>query len=178
MAPYATPSELASYMQQDLDASTATLVLTLASAEFSRIADTQFTSTAVTYTTTGTRATNVVLPYRPVIAVSAVRISTVVVTGYTLIRNKLYRAAGFGASCTVPPDLLEVDLTHGYTSVPDDVKGAVLETAAQAYIIPVAAMVSESIDDYAARYVASGGGMQLTPSARELAEGYRGVFVA
>jgi len=181
MALYASPSELASYLQMDLDTATATLVLTVVSAQFSLAADTQFASTAVTYTTFGTWHTSIVLPFRPVIAVQAVRISGVTVTGYTLIRNVLYRPAGFGIGTqfyAVPPDAVQVDLTHGYTTVPDDVKAAVLDTAAQAYAVPVAAVTSESIDDYSIKFAASGGGVQLTSYAKDVAALYRGTLAA
>lgn len=180
MALYATPTELASYLQQDVDTSTATLVLTIASGQFSLAADTQFQSTAATYTAFGTWYTNIVLPFRPIIAVQAVRISGVTVTGYTLVRNVLYRAAGFGLGTqyyAAPPDSVQVDLTHGYTAVPDDVKAAVLDMAAQAYTVPVAALIQESIDDYAVRYT-NAGGAQLTPYAQSVAALYRGTLVA
>lgn len=178
MAQYATPSELASYLQQDLDASTANLVLTLASGQFSQAADTWWSAQAVTYTRVGTLATRITLPFHPVTAVSAVRLNTVVITGYTLIKNALYRSSGFGTPYADPPDKLEVDLTHGYTTVPDDVKAAVLDMAAQAYATPVSAVSSESIDDYAVRYSAGAGGVQLTPFAANLAEMYRGLLAA
>lgn len=178
MALYATATELASYLQQDLDTATATLVLTVASGQFSLSADTQFASTAVTYTALGTPYMTLRLPFRPVIAVQAVRISGVTVSGYTLIRNTLYRAAGFGTPLANPPDVVEVDLTHGYTSVPDDVKAAVLDMAAQAYTVPVGAVISEQVDDYAVRYANGSGGVQLTPFARDLAALYRGTLAA
>lgn len=178
MAQYATAVELAGKLQKDLDTYSANQVLTIASALFSREADTWFESTAVTWTTFGTPATRLDLPFRPVIAVSAVRINGVTVTGWTLIKHRLYRAQGFGTSYAVVPDEVEVDLTHGYITASDDVKGAVLETAAQAYDVPVGAVVSESIDDYAVRYATTGGGLQLTKSAAELAAGYRGPLMA
>jgi hypothetical protein len=177
MALYATASELASYLQQDLDTSTATLVLTVASGAFAREADTAFVATNVTYSAVVDGCASFELPYRPVTAVSQVRINGVVITGWTLRVNTLYRTAGFGYRYTWPPDQIDVDLTYGYTTVPDDVKGAVLETAAQAYQVPVAAVASEQIDDYAVRYVTAGGGMQLTESARRVAEGYRGLLI-
>lgn len=178
MAQYATPSELASYLQQDLDASTANLVLTLASGQFSARADTWWAATTATYTRVGTPSTTIDLPFRPVTAVSQVTINGVVITGYTLIKNTLYRAAGFGTPWASPPDVVVVSLTHGYTTVPDDVKAAVLDMAAQAYAAPVAAVTSESIDDYSVRYSAEGGGVKLTPFAERLAEDYRGTFAA
>jgi hypothetical protein len=177
MALYATASELASYLQQDLDTSTATLVLTTASGLFAREADTVFTATTVTYTTMVDGCTVLEPPYRPITAVSAVRVNTATITGWVLRAGVLYRTAGFGYRYAWPPDQIDVDLTYGYTTVPDDVKGAVLETAAQAYQVPVSAVVSEQIDDYAVRYVNSGGGLQLTDAARQLALTYRGVLV-
>jgi hypothetical protein len=178
MALYATASELASYLQKDLDTATATLVLTAASGRFAREAETVFTATTITYTDTVDGCSTVVLPYRPVTAVSAVRINGVTITGWVLRNGVLYRTAGFGYRFAFPPDQVDVDLTYGYTAVPDDVKGAVLEMAAQAYEVPVGAVVSESIDDYAVRYATTGGGMQLTSSAAALAAGYRGVLIA
>lgn len=178
MVQYATPSELASYLQQDLDASTANLVLTLASGQFSEAADTWWAPQTVTYKQIGTYATKLVLPFDPVIAVSAVRINAVAVTGYTLIGNTLYRSAGFGTPHADPPDKLEVDLTYGYAAATDDVKAAVLDTAASAYASPDSGVVSEQIDDYAVRRRAESGGVQLTSYARDLANSYRVPAVA
>lgn len=176
MALYATASDLASYLQQDLDTSTATLVLTVASGIFAREADTVFAATTVTYTSVVDGCTVFELPYRPVTAVSAVRINSSTITGWVLRAGTLYRTAGFGYRYAWPPDQIDVDLTYGYTTVPDDVKGAVLETAAQAYATPVGSIVSETIDDYAVRY-ANGGGLRLTDWARGVAESYRGVLI-
>jgi hypothetical protein len=177
MALYASAAELASYLQKDLDTASATLVLTIASGRFAHEADTAWSATTVTYSTRGGPCTELELPFKPVTAVSAVRLNGVTITGWTLRLNALYRLAGFGAWWSYLPDQVDVDLTYGYTSVPDDVKGAVLETAAQAYEIPVGAVVSESVDDYAVRYATTGGGLQLTPSAAAVAASYRGVLV-
>jgi hypothetical protein len=178
MALYATAAELASYLQKDLDTASATLVLTIASGRFARDAETAFSATTLTYSTLTYGCTELELPYRPVTAVSAVRINGVAITGWTLRLNTIYRTAGLGYRSAYPPDQADVDLTHGYTTATDDVKGAVLETAAQAYEIPVGAVVSESIDDYAVRFATTGGGLQLTKSAADLAAGYRGLLIA
>lgn len=178
MVQYATAAELESYLQKDLNAASANLVLQVASAEFSRAADTMWEETFVTWSTLGRGQVVLEPPYRPVVAVAEVRVNSAVVTGWSLVVGKLYLSTGFGASGSFPPDLVEVDLTHGYTAVTDDVKGAALEVAAQAYEQPVGAIVSESIDDWAVRYATSGGGMQLTKAAAELAAGYRGVLIA
>lgn len=178
MVQYATATELAGYLGQDVDTYTADQALTLASGSFSQAAATWFASTSATFTTTGTVGTSIRLPFRPVIAVAAVRINNVAVTGWTLVKNTLWRQAGFGTSCTVPPDKVEIDLTHGYTAVPDDVKAAVLETAATAYSQPVGAVLGERIDDYEIRFAAAAGGIELTSSAAVLAKQYRGTLAA
>jgi hypothetical protein len=178
MAQYATATELAGKLQKDLDTYSANQVLTLASALFSREADTWFEPTTATYTTLGTLYPSIRLPFRPISAVTAVRVNGVTVTGWTLVKRTLWRPGGFGSSCLIPPDKVEIDLTHGEATAPDDVKAEVLDVAAQAYDIPVAAVIGESIDDYAIKYATTGGGLQLTASARDLARMYRGTLVA
>lgn len=179
---YATVAELASYLQQDVDTSSATLALQTTSQLFSTRANTMFTATTVTYQTQGTGRRQLWLPYRPVTAVSAVRIindaGTITITDYRRIKNVLHRLAGFGTPCAYPPDLLEVDLTHGYSTVPDDVKGAVLESAGAAYSSPDITIKSESIDDYSVTSAANSGGVMLSPAAEKLADWYRGTFAA
>lgn len=176
MVMYATPSDLASYLQKDLDTATATLVLTLASAEFTKSSRTVFAATTATYTTTGRPATTLTLPFRPVTAVSAIRINGVTLAvDYTLVGSTLYRAAGFG-QYWLPPDSLEVDLTYGYTTVPDDVRAAVLESAAAAYENP-SGVRQETIDDYSVSY-SSSTGVRLSDYAAELARDYRGPVFA
>lgn len=175
MAQYATASELASYLKQDLDTSTATLALQVASAEFSRLADTWWTAQAVTYQVEGRWSWVLDLPYRPVIDVDEVRINGAVITDWTRINERLYRTGGFG-SRAFPPDSVEVDLTYGYTVVPDDVKGAVLEIAGLAYQNPDR-LVSEAIDDYTVRFGVDAGGLQVSAGAALLARTYRGVNV-
>lgn len=178
MVQYATDVELAGKLQKDLDTYSANQVLTLASALFSREADTWFEPTTVTYTTLGTLYPSIRLPFRPISAVTAVRINGVTVTGWTLVKRTLWRPGGFGSGWVIPPDKVEIDLTHGEATAPDDVKAEVLDVAAQAYDIPVGAVVSESIDDYAVKYATTGGGLQLTASARDLARMYRGTLAA
>lgn len=178
MVQYATAPELASYLKKDLDTASATLVLQIASAEFSRVADTMWAATAVTWTTLGRGRTVLEPPFKPITAVVQVRVAGVVITGWSLVAGKIYRSTGFGFCGSFPPDETAVDLTHGFTTATDDVKGAVLETAAQAYEIPVGAIIAESIDDWAVRYATTGGGLQLTTSAADLAAGYRGPLIA
>jgi hypothetical protein len=174
---YASAVELAGRLEKDLDTYTATQALTLASGEFSAAADTWWTPTTTTWSTTVAGATEVRLPFTNVTAVSAVRVNGVVTTGWTLVAGVLYRTAGFGTWYAYPPALLEVDLTYGYTTVPDAVKRAVLDMAAADYENPTKAM-SERIDDYQITYFT---GTPIAPSGRpwrEVAAGYRGIAVA
>lgn len=178
MVLYATAAELASFLKQDLDTSTATLALQITSELFAKRAHTRFESTSATYSQPGTNAFEIVLPFQPVIAVSAVRIKGVAVTDYTVIAPSVYRKLGFGSWFAFPPDLVEIDYTHGYTTVPDDVKGAVLESAGAAYMNPDISTKSESIDDYSVSSAANSGGIMLSPFAQSIADYYAGVLVA
>jgi hypothetical protein len=174
---YATATELAGYLQQDLDTYSATQALTLASAEFSRVADTVFSATSATWSTTPYGCTELELPYNDVTAVTAVRVNGSVVTGWTLRLGFLYRAAGFGYRGSWPPDQVDVDLTYGQTAVPDDVKLAVLEISAAGYEHPQG-WTSETIDDYSVRYDPSN---KISPAARpwqDVAATYRGLLIA
>lgn len=178
MVMYASAADLASFLQQDVDTATAELALAKASALFSTRANTWFAPTSVTYQAEGTGNYQLWLPYRPIISVSAVRIAGVTVTDYTRIKRVLYRIAGFGLPGVFPPQLVEVDVTHGYAAVPDDVAAVVLETAAAAYMNPDVTMQAEAIDDYQIRTAPASGGFSLTASAAELADLYRGTLAA
>lgn len=175
---YASLADLASYLKQEIDNSTGTLALQVASQLFSARADTMFLPTTVTYQVEGFGYRQLRLPFRPVSAVSAVRVAGVAVTDYARIKTVLYRLAGFGVPGAFPPDLVEVDLTHGLAAVPDDVRGAVLETAAASYSSPDVTVKSESIDDYSITSAANSGGVMLTPAAEKLADWYRGTLAA
>lgn len=180
---YATPSELASFLQKDIDASTAALALQTASQLFSTRADTMFTPTSITYQTEGFGYRQLKLPFRPIISVAEVRIinqfsGTLVITDYSRIKTVLYRLIGFGVPGMFPPDMVEVDLVHGLATAGDDVKGAVLETAAAAYQGPDITVAAEAIDDYSIKMAPNTGGMSLSPAAAMLADLYRGTIAA
>lgn len=181
---YASVADLASYLQKDVDTATATLALQTASQLFSTRANTMFLPTTITYQTQALGYRQVFLPYRPVTAVSAVRIvsavagTTTTITDYARIKTVLYRLIGFGVPGLFPPDMAEVDLTHGLATTPDDVRGAVLETAGAAYQGPDVTVAGEQIDDYQIKMAPGTGGVMLTPAAAKLADLYRGNFAA
>lgn len=180
MAQYATASELATYLQKDLDTASANLALTTATAIFIGEAGTTFSAVAGTYSTAALGEREVFLP-GPVTAVSAVRVNGVAITDYTRIGDVLYRSARFGTTTSYPPDVVEVDYTAGYTSVPDDVKLAVLQLAGELYENPHRAVQrTEQIDDYslAEKFADGAGDEPVQPGWREVAAKYRGVVVA
>ncbi len=166
-----TVSDLASFLQRDLDTSTATLALALAVATIEGEAGVKFSATTVTYVTTST-SSPIVLPFAPVTAVSAVRVAgvTIAPAQYTVIGPLVFRPGGFGNLNSSLPDRVEVDLTHGYTDVPTDLKGAVLEVGGTAYTNPEV-LARAQIDDFAESRTA--GGFELTPGARAACERYR-----
>lgn len=179
---YATPADLASFLQMDLDTSSATLALQVASQMFSTRANTMFAPTATTYQVIGQGAWQLYLPFRPVISVEEVRIvgalGTTVITDWTRIKTVLYRLIGFGLPGAFPPDMVEVDLHYGYATAGDDVKGVVLESAGGAYSNPDVTSASESIDDYSVKRFANLGGVSLSATAKTLADLYRGTIAA
>lgn len=173
----ATPTELAGYLQQDLDTYTATQALTLGTAEFCRVADTAFSATSTTWSTIGDGCWELVLPFNDITAVSAVRVNGVAITGWSLRIDRLYRYAGFGYRGMFPPDQVDVDLTYGQIAYPDDVKLAVLEIAAGIYDHPTSE-ISEQIDDYVVRYDPSN---KISPAGRpwqDVAASYRGLLIS
>lgn len=183
MSMYATPSDLASFLQKDVDTATATLVLTKMSALFDTRARTHWGGTlATTYSKPGYGQIELVMPLGPLVAVTAVRVAGVTLTAgvdYAVIEQSVYRRSGFGIPWRFPPDLVEVDYTYGYAaSAPDDVAAAVLESAAAAYSSPDITVASESIDDYAVKSTPGTGGMSLSQSARDLADFYAGPVAA
>jgi hypothetical protein len=183
--PLATIADLASFLKQDVDNSTATLALAAASTLFETAADTKFSPTTATYQVEGRGQPVISIPHSPLISVQQVRVNGAVLasTEYTLVMNNLYRVVGWGRiwGSTVPtapyvgfpPELVEVDHTYGYTTVPDDVKGAVLESAGAMYLNPDITTMVEQIDDYRVEFSRVAGGVQLSPAATLLAERYR-----
>jgi hypothetical protein len=167
-----TASDLASLLQQDVDTSTANLLLASAQAEFELAAGTKFSATTTTWTIEGRAQTVIAIPDRPLISVSAARIAGATLTlntDYYVRGNNLYRLVGWGRNF-VPPDLVEVDYTYGYTAIPDDVRAAILDAAAQGYINPDR-LTRTQIDDYVEQR--SRGGVGLTPFAASIATLYR-----
>jgi len=185
--PYPTVSDLASFLKQDLDTSTATLAIAKTIGLFEARAKTHWGATPAAgfYDKPAPGYGEIVLPYAPLVAVSLVQLisfgssvqTLVVNVDYTRIEQSLYRRVGFGRPGRWPPDELQVTYTYGYPDTTEDVNAAILESAGSSYMNPDISTVSETIDDYSVRTSPNTGGMVLTPSAAALADWYAGTLV-
>lgn len=95
------------------------------------------------------------LPGKPVTAVSSVTVDGSAVTDYKLVHGRLWRPGGWSDGCE--PVEVVVSLTHGFASVPEDIKQLVCDLA----ILGVrtapegardASVVAESVDDYSVTF--------------------------
>lgn len=177
----ATPSDLASLLQQDVDTATATLLIE--------------TATGIVQTVAGQRIVQVVgdvvvldldlcdnsvwldLPQRPVTAVTTVLVGTTPVAGtdYTaqLSRGRLWRRTGWRLATTgswLAPSTVTVTYTHGYAAGDQRLqiaRQAVLTLAGSAYTNPSGA-TREQIDDYQVAYEAMSARMEASPGLQSL----------
>jgi hypothetical protein len=169
----ATPADLASLLQSDLDASTATLLVECATAVVQAITGQRIVQ--VTETTTldldgYDGGPYLVLPQRPVTAVTAVLIGATLVTDYSpqLSRNRLWRADGWRSTLVNyydQPSTVDVTNTHGYPAGHQKLqlaRGAVLALARGAYANPSGA-TRVTIDDYTEAYEAMAAQMDGSP---------------
>lgn len=140
MAAFATPSELASFLQQDLDTSSATLALDIASKAIRDHCGWEITQQANTVVTLdGVEGSTLWLPSQLVTAVASV-----VENGTTLTVVSQFDWTAYGKLIRVgrcwycKPRSVVVTFTHGYATVPDSVKGVCLAVASRRYQNPEA----------------------------------------
>lgn len=171
----ATPADLASLLQRDVDTATATLLIEAA--------------TAVVQGVTGQRLVQAVddvavldldeydggpyltLPERPVTSVTSAMIGATAVTDYStqLRRHRLWRANGWRSTLIAypsQPSQVTVTYTHGYAAGDQRLqlaRGATLSLAASVYSNP-GGVTREQIDDYAVAYEAASARMEASTS--------------
>jgi hypothetical protein len=174
MASLATPSQLASRLQQDVDTATAQLALDGASGLVRAIARQQFdfVSQETVVLRGGERV--LTLPQRPLVVDSGPNLLTVVELGefgginMTMVENRDFSRIGneltrgypwwwnqtqrlMGYPRALPLGVwtprVQVTYSHGYTTIPDDVLSCVLDAGSVLYDNPTA-LRSVSIDDY------------------------------
>lgn len=162
-SPFALPAELATWLgDPDLDATAATMFLAAATATVVSETGQDFHYVAGDVVTLiGDDDRWLLLPQRPVVAVSAVSVDGTAQTAasWTLAGSRLWRHCGWGSaygglsvangtwSGGCAPTAVTVTYDHGYVTIPADVKAATLAVAADMASNP-AGLLSESIDDY------------------------------
>ncbi|MEW5658351.1 hypothetical protein ABGT92_23895 [Streptomyces cinereoruber] len=157
--PFATVADLAAVTQSELDATAADLALASASAiirSWTKQTITRVDGDVVTLRVLNER--ELVLTQRPVVAVSQVRVNSLVLQDWVLSGDRLLRTGGWrrlpGTTTYPDPGLVEVTYTHGYEQVPDDVRAVCLDLAAMTLTNPRGLRESErQIDDWRQREV-------------------------
>lgn len=174
MTPFADVDDLRSWLQEpDLDAAAATLALAAATAHIQGATGQTISAVAGDVVVfDGIDDQWLVLPQRPVTAVSAVAVNGVALApgDWTLSGSRIYRYTGWNRVLTVggwgrTPTLISVTYDHGYDPVPDDVVGAALGIAAELASNPDG-LIAEDIDDYRRRWAES-----ASPAAQMLLDG-------
>jgi len=186
MGDFITPSQLASYLQSDVDTSSATLAITQAEAlvrGYCRQTITADTSTALLPIQVGGDGYFVLLPESPVTAVDTVEVSGVAyVDGVDFSwdgASQTVRLAVVEYDDTVQfrptAPLAEVTYDHGYATPPGDVVAVVLSLAGRVFDNP-RGMRSESVEGYT--YTRGGDGddilgVSLSKSEMKILDRYR-----
>lgn len=176
----ATPADLASLVQGDVDTATATLIIEACTAVVQAAADgmriVRVTSEAATVT--GTTEQWLPLPQIPVAAVSTVTLDGVALTAglpgsggttYRLVGNRLWRGCGWQTYCGEPSTVSFVH-TYGYATGDQKLqlgRGTVLSLGRGLLANPSGAS-SEKIDDYAVAYEKASAALDASPALKAL----------
>lgn len=170
----ATPSDLASLLQSDVDTATATLLIECATAVVQAVAEQRIVEVEddeVTLTIEGThRGLWLDLPERPVTAVGVVEIGDTAVIDWSedLRRGRLWRADGWRSTLTAwydEPSTVTVTYTHGYPTGHQRLqfgRSVALGLARAVYAVPTGA-TQVRIDDYSEAYEAMSARMEASP---------------
>jgi hypothetical protein len=175
----ATPEDLASVLQQDLDRATAELLIECATAVVQSAAGRQrilqvVDDTETIYLDSYDTTTWLELPQRPVTDVSAVSIGGTAVSDWTpqLSRGRLFRTYGWRAAAVndpLTPSSVEVTYTHGYPADSQHLqlaRSVTLMLAKTAYANPDG-VLNEKIDDYSVTYEKAVSSMELSPFLKQ-----------
>src|SRR5690606_8319458 len=164
----ATPEDLASLLQKDLDAATATLLVQIATAVVQAEVRQRLVQVIDdTATLLGSAESWLDLPQRPVSAVASVELDGQPVTDWRLFGSRLWRWAGWAASA-YEPSTVEVVYTHGYAPDAQELqlaRGAVLSIIRDWYDNP-SGVVTVRIDDYSETYSAMASRLEASPHLR------------
>lgn len=167
-----TPLELASYLESDLDASTANLLINLATAKVQeaagqRLIDT--TSTVVLSVDLGNFDPWLDLPQWPVRSVATVKVEGVTITDWLLRGQRIWRLLGWWTGAAAPTQVT-VTYSSGYVTGAQGLELArdfTLALAAAGYLNPGGTATSEQIDDYRVTYAQASDRMTVSPGMRD-----------
>jgi hypothetical protein len=174
----ASPADLASLVQQDVDTASATLAVEVCTAVVQAAADGQRIVQVVgdAATIVGSTEQYLRLPQFPVSAVSAVTLDGVALTAgapgsgsstYRLVGDRLYRGCGWQTYCG-EPSAVAFTYTHGYATGRQELqlgRGAVLSLGRGLFVNP-SGVISEKIDDYAVAYAAASAALEASPALK------------
>lgn len=193
MIALATPQQLASRLQMDLDAATAGDVLNHASGLLRSIAKQQFDFVSQETVILKGDERILTLPERPLVVDAGPNLLTVTEIGefgginVSMIENRDYSRIGneltrgypwwwnntqrlMGYPRTRPLGVwahrVQVTYSHGYTVIPDEIVSLTLDVAAVLYDNPTG-LRSQSIDDYSETYAAESLGTAMVQSIRD-----------
>lgn len=131
---FATSADVATYLRRGFDAegtAAADLALDIATQMIKSYTEQQITQATETYTFLATSRNVLLLPELPVTAVASV-----VYDGATLVVEEDYTWTRYGLVTKVAGDwssgTVAVTYTHGYATVPDDIRGVCIEVAKRA----------------------------------------------
>ena len=188
---FATEAELEAYTGVAVATDRATLLLDTATAAIQAYTRQTLSQASTTVVLPGTMSERLVLPERPVTAVTAVSIGDTALTAdtdyvwdgaSTLIRGSRvdgvlsvngpdWLVNGWG-DWGGPGAQVEITYTHGFATIPNDIKGVCLALAARSLQSPDG-VNSESVGTYSVSYSRSGGAVSLLTEERELLNRYR-----
>jgi hypothetical protein len=174
----ASPSDLASLVEQDVDTATATLIVEVCTAVVQAAASGQRIVQVVADVDSaiGSQSQWLRLPQFPVTAVSSVTLDGAALTAglpgsgystYRLVGNRLWRGCGWQTYCG-EPSTVGFTYTHGYATGRQELqlgRGAVLSIGRGLLTNPSGA-ASEKIDDYAVAYAAAEAALDGSPALR------------
>lgn len=169
-----TPSELASFLQQDVDTATATLLIEMSTGKIQAACGQRLieaTSTLVLDVDRCQWGPWLDLPQRPIRSIGSVTIDGTVYTDWLLRSQRLYRLGGWNLNASAPAQVVVASVLHGY---PTGVQGLqlardmCLALAAAGYGNPGGSATSEQIDDYRVSYAEAESRMQVTPGMRDM----------
>jgi hypothetical protein len=168
-----TPSELASFLQQDLDTASATLAIEMATGKVQGAAGQRLVAATSTFVIDVGMCDDdqyLMLPQWPVRSVTSVLIDGVADTAWKLRSQQLWRLAGWNTNASAPTQVTAV-VVHGYLAGAQGLQLArdyTFSLAGAGYDPNLAAGVtSEAIDDYKVTYAEADARMQVTPYMRD-----------